>query len=213
MTISRFLALAALVLVAFACAAWVGAARAKQHRPAIEDTAGLADATLLVVRHAEKPTRDGDRGLSPAGQARAQAYADYFRHFTIDGKPVHIDALVASSDSDASARPRLTLEPLAAATGLAVQTPFSNKQVKDAARWLASGGATSQPHGTVLIAWHHGKLAKLLDALGADADTLLPGGEWPSDVYDWVIVLRYDGAGHLAQSRRIVEPADLVKAR
>ena len=163
---------------------------------------------MLVIRHAEKTGSRDDRGLSAAGETRARAYADYFRHLAIDGAPVRIDTLIASSDSDASARPRLTLEPLSKAIGLPIETPFANKQVKDFAHWLEAA-----PRGTVLIAWHHGKLAKLIEHLGANPATLLPGGAWPDDVYDWLIVLRYDDAGRLKESRRIVEPADLVTGK
>ena len=120
----------------------------------------------------------------------------------MDGTPVAIDTLIASSDSNESARPRLTLEPLSKATGIAIQTPFANKQVKDAARWIEAG----QTHKAALIAWHHGKLTKLLEKLGADPSTLLPGGDWPDDVYNWVIVLRYDASGNLSEAKRIVEP-------
>ena len=184
-------------------------ALAKHHHHRDDDSGagapGLANVTLLIVRHAEKPQSEGDRGLAPAGEARAKAYATYFRHFSVDGTPVAIDTLIASSDSDESARPRLTLEPLSKATGIAIQTPFANKQVKDAARWIEAG----QTHKAALIAWHHGKLTKLIEKLGADPSTLLPDGDWPDDVYDWVIVLRYDGDGNLSEAKRIVEPADL----
>ena len=207
MTIPR--PLVGLVIVAIALAAGVGVAWGKHHHHAAEagGESGLAGATLLVVRHAEKPTTAGDRGLSAVGDARARAYADYFRHLEIDGAPVHVGALLASADTDESARPRLTLEPLAKATELTVETPFANKQVKDFANWLQAG----PPRGTVLIAWHHGKLAKLLAQLGADPTTLLPDGAWPEDVYDWLVVLRYDGAGRLVDSKRIIEPAGLAR--
>ena len=165
----------------------------------------MANVTVLVVRHAEKPAEAGDTGLAPAGVARAKAYATYFQHFEVDGTAVHIDTLIASADSDESARPRLTLEPLSAATGLPIAHDFANKEVKDMARWLEAGPS----HGNVLIAWHHGKLAKLLEKLGADPATILPDGEWPEDVYNWVIVLRYDADGELSEAKRIVEPADL----
>ena len=114
-----------------------------------------------------------------------------------------IDTLIASADSDVSARPRLTLEPLSKATGIPVQTPFKNKHYADAASWIAQGVT----HGTALIAWHHGKLPDLLAALGAP--NVLPGGVWPEDVYDWVVELRYDGQGRLASATRVTEPADL----
>ena len=54
-------------------------ASAKHHHHHYDGTVpGLANVTLLVVRHAEKPADAGDPGLSPAGQARAKAYATYF---------------------------------------------------------------------------------------------------------------------------------------
>ena len=157
------------------------------------------------MRHAEKPADDGDPGLAPAGIHRADAYATYFRHFQVDGIVVPIDTLIASSDSSESARPRLTLEPLSKATGIPIQTPFANKKVDDFAGWLAAG----QAHHIALIAWHHGRLAKLLEALGADPASLLPNGVWPDDVYDWIILLRYDENGQLVDARKIVEPPDL----
>ena len=187
----------------------IAPAHAKHHHHDRDESGstGLADVTLLVVRHAEKPMVEGDVGLAPAGETRAKAYVSYFQHFTFEGSPVHVDALIASADSRESARPRLTLEPLAKATGLPVQQPFANKQYKDFARWMESGDA--HLHGTALVAWHHGKLAKLLERLGADPATILPGGEWPENVYDWVIVLRYGPDGHLAEAKRITEPSDL----
>ncbi len=182
-------------------------ANAKHHHDYDDAAQGLSGTTILIVRHAEKPADDatGGPGLAPAGVARAQGYADYFRHFPVDGVPVKIDTLIASADSDESARPRLTLEPLSKALGLPIQQNFADKDVKDLVHSLEDG----PPNRTILIAWHHGKLPKLLDHLGADPDALLPGGEWPSDTYNWVIVLRYDRDGDLTLSQRVVEPASV----
>ena len=196
--------LAALVLTLLA-PTLVEGAQARAKNGAEFPGNGLAGATIFLIRHAEKPLEGS--GLTPQGEARARAYARYFTHFSPDGAPVHIDALIATADTAGSARPRLTLTPLSQATGLTIAQPFADDEVKALARSLAEG-----PGGrTILIAWHHGKLPKLIDALGADPDSLLPGGVWPSDVYDWVLELRYDASGHLAVSRRIVEPSDLVK--
>ena len=129
---------------------------------------GLANATILVIRHAEKP--DEGSGLSPAGQARALAYATYFKTLTIDGVPIHIDTLIATADSGESERPRLTLAPLSEATGIQIQQPFDDAAVKDLARWLEQG----KPDRTILIAWHHGKLPKLLERLGVNPSDMLP---------------------------------------
>jgi hypothetical protein len=169
---------------------------------------GLAGTTLLIIRHAEKPQDEGvgGPGLTPAGEARARAYATYLRSFAVDGKVLHIDTLVATADSAGSMRPRLTVEPFSRASGLPLQQPFKNKDVKGLANWLANGA----PHRTVLIAWHHGMVPSLLTELGADPQALIPGGAWPPATYDWVIYLHYGEDGHLADAKRIVEPAGLA---
>jgi hypothetical protein len=152
---------------------------------------GLADTTLLIIRHAEKP--DEGRGLTPEGEARAQAYVKYFEHFSIDGRSARPDTLIAAADSKESIRPRLTIEPLSAATGLPIDDRFSDKQAKDLAEALRQGD-----HGsTVLICWHHGEIPKLIHELGGDAKALIHGDKWPPAVFGWVVVLRYDHKGHL----------------
>src|SRR5262245_23938348 len=72
---------------------------------------GPKNGTVLIIRHAEKPA-DGP-GLTPRGEERAKAYPRYFRNFTVDGKPLHLDRIFAAADSDESQRPRLTVLPLA----------------------------------------------------------------------------------------------------
>src|SRR5665213_3932729 len=85
----------------------------------------LRDAVVLIIRHAEKP--ESGYELSPAGHERAAAYVKYFKNFTIDGKPLHLDRLIAAADSMGSHRPRLTLEPLSQALGLPIDTRFKDK--------------------------------------------------------------------------------------
>ncbi len=163
---------------------------------------GLANATLLLVRHAEKP--DSGSGLTPAGEARARAYASYFRHFEVDGAPVKIAALIATADTARSTRPRLTLEPLSRATGLPVLQPFADDDVKALADQLRQG-----PGGrTTLIAWHHGKLPKLLGELGAGCEGVVPE-KWPAEVYDWVVVVRYGRDGAARSCKLVKEPDPL----
>lgn len=145
------------------------------------NTNALKDAVILVIRHAEQPD-DGD-GLSAAGEARAKAYVNYFKNFTIDGQPLKLDYLFAAADSRNSSRPRLTIEPTANALGLTVDTQFKNHQFLELADEIQS-----RPHGrNILICWHHGEIPHLLSALGANPESLLPNGKWPSDVYSWLI--------------------------
>jgi hypothetical protein len=152
-------------------------------------TAGLADATVLIIRHAEKP--DSGTGLSPAGEARAQAYVGYFQHLTLNGVAFRPDTLMATADSKNSARERLTLEPLSRALGIPIDLRFGNKDLAGLVHVL-----TSEAHGkSVLIAWHHGTLPQIIEALGGDPHAVLPDGYWPDNVFDAVVVLRYDHSG------------------
>ncbi len=161
--------------------------------------AGLKHATVLIIRHAEKP--DDGAGLAPAGETRAQAYITYFKNFQLHDEPVKLDAIFAAADSKNSHRPRSTVEPLAQALGLAVNAPYKDKE------YAALVGELQAHHEgkNILICWHHGELPELLAALGADPNALLPGGRWPGDEYDWVIALRFDHDGHLKSAERIDE--------
>ncbi|MEP6563981.1 MAG: flagellar basal body-associated protein FliL [Mesorhizobium sp.] len=152
-------------------------------------TAGLADATVLIIRHAEKP--DSGTGLSPAGEARAQAYVRYFQHLTLNGVAFRPDTLIATADSKNSARERLTLAPLSQALGIPLDLRFSNKDIAALVHAL-----TSEAHRkSVLIAWHHGTLPQIIEALGGDPHAVLPDGFWPDNVFDAVVALRYDHGG------------------
>lgn len=163
----------------------------------------LANSTVLVIRHAEKPAAGAT--LNPDGVARADKYAHYFHPFVLDGTAIPINALYAGSDAPDSMRPRLTLEPLSHATGLPLNVKFSTSEPDALARALAA-----EPHGDhVLIAWRHKKIPALLRALGADPTVLLPDGIWPDAVYDWVVVLHFDAAGRVDRQRLIHEPDPL----
>ena len=162
----------------------------------------LAGNTVLIVRHAEKPPLG--RELTPTGEARAQAYIHYFEPFHDGGLNLRVNALYAGADSADSIRPRLTLEPLGHATGLAVDSTISTK-TPDA---LVSLLRATQHGNHPLVAWRHGSIPSLLTAFGASPD-LIPGGKWPNDVYDWVIVLNFDSTGHLRSQRLVKETLTL----
>jgi hypothetical protein len=161
-------------------------------------TAGLADATVLIIRHAEDAA--SGPGLSSAGQARAQAYARYFLPFRLGRETLHIDALIAAADGRHSQRPRLTLEPLSRASGLAIEQRFEDSDTKGLARWLGEG----RPGRTILISWRHGDIPKLIGKLGVDPATLLHHGAWSGHVYDRVVVLRFDHSGTIVPSACVV---------
>lgn len=159
------------------------------------DESPLSDATILIIRHAEKP--EFGKGLSAEGQARAQAYVRYFQSFRLGSQPLRLDYVVAADDSEHSQRSRLTLEPLGQAIGLKPDLRFQAKRPQELVRELQ---ATS--HGkNILICWHHKEIPELLKNLGADPDRLLPHGEWPPEQFGWVLQLRYDHEGRLIRSK------------
>ena len=162
--------------------------------------AGLRHATVLIIRHAEKPN-DG-AGLAPAGEARARAYVEFFQNFKFHSdQPLKLDAIFAAADSRNSRRPRVTVEPLAQALGLTVNASYKDKDFQA----LADELQAHHEGKNILICWHHGELPSLLSALGADPGALLPGGRWPGEEYDWVVALRFDGEGHLKEAERLDE--------
>jgi hypothetical protein len=171
-----------------------------QQTPSISQNP-LSDLTIFIIRHAEKP--DFGSGLTSEGEARARAYVHYFEKFRLDSRPLRLDYLVAADDSEHSQRSRLTLEPLAQAIGLKPDLRFQARQAEDLARELRS-----HSHGkAVLICWHHHEIPELLKAMGADPDSLLPQGEWPSQQFGWMLELRYDHEGRLirGKTKRIKE--------
>lgn len=188
------------------CAAQTPAANA----PAAKVPNALRDAVILIVRHAEKPETGVELAL--AGVQRAHAYTNYFRNFAVDSAPLHLDCLIAAADSMNSHRSRLTLEPLSQSLGLPLDLRYKDKEAAQLAAELQA-----RPHGkAILIAWHHGQIPALLQALGADPAKLLPGGAWPDDVFCWVIQLRYDQEGRLipGETKRVNEnlmPGDAGK--
>lgn len=166
---------------------------------------GLSNTTVLIVRHAEKP--DDGTGLTPAGEARAAAYADYFRRFRFNSAVLRVDTLVAAADTDHSERPRLTLTPLSQATAIPVEQPSASDDVGGLARWLRAGRAKR----TILVSWHHSKISQLVGALGADPSHLLFLGWWPASVYNWVVVLHFDAKGDFVPAASgLVKEEDLL---
>ena len=185
------LAIAATALLALSFSTPVFAKPAATEDTTIQDFRAPKNATILIIRHAEKPAQGFE--LAPAGQQRAAAYVSYFKNFTVDSKPLALDAIYATADSKGSHRPRLTVEPLAAALKLKLRDQFKDWDVAELAAEIASQHREKQ----ILVCWHHGEIPALLRSLGADPATLLPDGLWPNDQFGWVLQLRYDRNGKL----------------
>jgi hypothetical protein len=146
----------------------------------------VAPATILVLRHAEKPRNPLDLHLSEAGQRRAERLAAWLPETF--GRP---DILFAAADKLLSRRPRETLEPLAKATGAPLRHDVSGKHSEAFAGELL---ADPQYAGRrVVVSWRHKALPVLARALGASAGEC--PDPWPGELYDPVLRFDYaDGA-------------------
>jgi phosphohistidine phosphatase SixA len=148
---------------------------------------------VLLIRHAEKPDDDHDKGLAVAGQERAQAYVVYFRNYPSQAHPLKLDHVFAAQDSGKSHRPRLTITPLAEALDLVIDLDYEDKDVKGAAAAILA-----LDDANVLVCWHHGEILELAHKLGAPHHTLPP--KWPGDVFGWLLQLSFDAKGKLSVS-------------
>jgi hypothetical protein len=176
-----------------------------------------ANATIYLIRHAEKP--GSGPGLSPAGQARAQAYVHYLQNQTDpQGKTIRWDYLFASTDSENSDRPLLTITPLAKAIQKTIDSSYADKHYAKLEKDIRDN-AKDYANRNILICWHHGEILDLAQALGAAPEGLPPSSDWPDkwpgEVFGWLLKVYYDDHGALQnqQSQAINEhlmPDDTV---
>ncbi len=153
--------------------------------------------TIVLIRHAEKPSTAEDVGLAVAGQERAQAYSIYFQNYPSDQTPLKFRYLFASTDSNNSDRPRLTITPFSLAAGIPINTSYSNSQHKELADSILTPAQPGQyDNCNILICWHHGEILKLAKNLGVDASKAGTWPtQWPGDVFGWLLQINFDGNG------------------
>jgi broad specificity phosphatase PhoE len=143
--------------------------------------------TVYIIRHAEKPEDPHDPNLSPQGVERAQALAKNCEK--LFGK---LDCLFAAETSAASARSVETIDPLAQAIHVDIDSSVSNKDYAVLASRLLAG-PTDYSGKTVLICWHHENIPELAQGLRA----VNAPGNWMSEVFDRIWVLEYQSSGEV----------------
>jgi phosphohistidine phosphatase SixA len=155
-------------------------------------------AQIILIRHAEKPVDPADPHLSPAGVERARRLVSFIktdpamRRF---GSPVAVFATQTTKD-DNGQRTQETVAPLAAALGVAVQTPFHGKDYAALATRILSNPAYAGK--TVVICWNHEEIPQLVAALGVTTEP----PKWKGSVFDVVYVIAYRrGSATLSTSR------------
>lgn len=156
-------------------------------------------ATIMVIRHGEKPLGDGpphgvdgdgnqDReSLTPRGWQRAGAIVGLFARDPAAlvapaplPTPTRLLAALARPGGG-SHRPRQTLDPLAERLGIAVDTRFAKTQIGE----LAEAAVAAE--GPVLIAWEHHLIPSLVTTILGRTDGIPT--LWPDDRYDvtWIL--------------------------
>jgi len=133
-------------------------------------------ATVLIVRHAEKLT-DGRLDLSPVGFKRAGLMPKLFLPAGVRADLPMPQVLIATHQSARSNRPVETITPLAEALKLPIETDLMDDEYGKLAANLLSGRYAGK---VVLVAWHHGKIPQLAEALGAKP----PYKPWPDAQFD-----------------------------
>ncbi|KAJ5118346.1 hypothetical protein N7448_010057 [Penicillium atrosanguineum] len=120
----------------------------------------VADPTVYLIRHGEKP--DSGNGLTAQGEERAQCLRTVFG--ASSGYNIgHIMAETPESDGKRQ-RPYDTVEPLAEDLGLTVDTSCDrddSKCVKDVVDNYTGSG-------NILICWEHDALTDIAEELGDD---------------------------------------------
>jgi len=140
-------------------------------------------ATILIIRHAEKPT-EGDPDLSTEGYARAQILLKDFIPPGVRPDLPPPQFIFAAAPSTHSNRSALTVIPLAGALNLLIDQDFKDHKYADLASELLSGKYAGK---VVLISWHHGKIPQLAAALGATP----PYNPWPDQQFDRIWKIDY----------------------
>ena len=163
--------------------------------------------TLMIIRHAEKPTGSGaPHGITEAGEldkesltvrgwTRAGALVELFDPRGADGNPTPTrpgilqPATIFASKPGGhdSKRSQETVTPLAAALHVQVDTRFAKGQTADLAAALAG------VRGPVLVAWQCEEIAAIIAHLGTVDPT--PPASWPGDRFDVVYVLTRNSNG------------------
>lgn len=169
-----------------------------------------ANATIYLIRHAEKP--DHGKGLSPAGEARAEAYVAFFQNLSNpSGQTIQWNYLFASTDSTHSDRPVLTITPLADALKKTIDSTYPDADYQGLVDHLRKHAADRYADANILICWHHGEILQLATALGASPHTLPAASNWPASwpgtEFGWLLEIhcQTDGSVDAATTQAVNE--------
>jgi broad specificity phosphatase PhoE len=159
---------------------------------------------IMIIRHAEKHqhgshgrgvTEDGlpaRHELTVRGWQRAAALVHFFAPIgaAATGSAIQTPQAIFASNAtkqSPSLRAMHTVGPLAATLGISVNHNYAEDQEP------ALAAALSTAPSSVLVAWHHGHIARLAKEI-AGAHLPCPG-HWPDERFDLVWILDRHGSG------------------
>lgn len=151
----------------------------KHRKVHLKINATYLPARVLLFRHAEKPSDKSDPNLSERGYSRAAAIPPfYYSSFKT------ADIVYAAANQVKSKRPYETAVPLAASFNLNINDQYESTAYDKLASDMFNDPSVAGK--TVVIFWHHGKLAKFVQALGGPKVD-----KWNGNVYDRIWSLTY----------------------
>jgi broad specificity phosphatase PhoE len=150
----------------------------------------MGQEVIFVVRHAEQVQSVDDPPLTPAGEARARALAEFLR-----------DANITSVYSSQALRTQQTARPAAELMGLELR-----RVPREDTPALVSRIRREAPTGRVLIVAHSETVPQILQALGVSEPVELERTD-----YDNIFVVVNAGASPIFLRQRL--PAWLISAR
>ncbi len=202
----KFSRLSFIVLVLGLAALLLPASALNARAPQIDATTGKPPVVIYIFRHAEKPVGEGkDPNLTVQGFQRARAIPGLFVMAPGATQPARFprpDFLFATAASKHSNRPVETITPLAQVLHLNINHDFADIETGPLAKELLSGKYAGK---VVVIAWHHGEIPHLAQALGVGNAPK----KWDPDVFDQIWQVRWvDGQAQLTILPQRLLPGD-----
>ncbi|OFZ29855.1 MAG: hypothetical protein A2622_10855 [Bdellovibrionales bacterium RIFCSPHIGHO2_01_FULL_40_29] len=153
---------------------------------------------IILLRHAEEPSKAEGQFLSEKGFRRALALPSLFEN----KKP---DILIALKPhkKNGSIRSIQTLQPLSQKLGIKLYSPFTRDEISELIQFLAH--APSVQGKKVVIAWQHLTLAEIAERLGAS----MAPRHWGGDIFDRYWVLDFEN-GQLVRFQNL--PQKLLRS-
>ncbi len=141
-------------------------------------------ARIFLIRHAEKPEDRSDPHLTAAGRERAHRWVSYFTNSPTRQPTIVLAA--RATKGHPSVRPVETLEPLAQALHLEIQTPFASSDYEKLAHRLLT--APEFNGRTVAICWVHQSIPQLVASLGIRPEP----GPWKDSDFSGVYQITFE---------------------